>query len=200
MIYVYKGWVRLVYEDQGQPFVLHAGDCVLQPPLIRHRVLESSPGLEVVELACPAVHDTYIDHNMELPTDSEQFDRIYGGQRFVKYIATEDKTQWQLWRLPGFEFRDIGIDAATQGLAGVKIIRSNGDIQPQACQHNAEFVFVFVLTGQLSFHIDGQMIENLTDGDAFVLPENLSYTFTDWSNDLRLLEVSLPGTFSTSFQ
>jgi quercetin dioxygenase-like cupin family protein len=58
MIYVYKGWVRLVYEDQGQSFVLHAGDCVLQPPLIRHRVLESSSGLEVVEVACPAVHET----------------------------------------------------------------------------------------------------------------------------------------------
>jgi quercetin dioxygenase-like cupin family protein len=200
MIYVYKGWVRLVYEDQGQSFVLHAGDCVLQPPLIRHRVLESSPGLEVVEVACPAVHDTYIDHNMELPNADQQFDRTYGGQRFVKYIATKDEAQWQPWRLPGFEYRDIGIDAATEGLAGVKIIRSNGDIQLQACQHSAEFVFIFVLTGQLSFHIDGQIIEILTDGDAFVLPENLSYTFTDWSNDLRLLEVSLPGTFSTILQ
>ena len=50
MIYCYKGWVRLVYEDQGSPFVMQAGDCVLQPPQIRHRVLESSPGLEVIEI------------------------------------------------------------------------------------------------------------------------------------------------------
>src|SRR5262249_55722000 len=44
MIYCAKGWVRVVYEDQGPPFVLAAGDCVLQPRRIRHRVLESSPG------------------------------------------------------------------------------------------------------------------------------------------------------------
>ena len=48
VIYCLRGWVRVVYEDQGPPFVLEAGDCVLQPPGIRHRVFESSAGLEVV--------------------------------------------------------------------------------------------------------------------------------------------------------
>ena len=59
LIYCHRGWVRVVYEDQGEPFVLQAGDCVLQPPEIRHRVLEASPGLEVVELSCPAEHVTH---------------------------------------------------------------------------------------------------------------------------------------------
>ena len=62
------GWVRVVYEDQGPPFVVEAGDCVLQPPGIRHRVLESSAGLEVVEVTCPAAHPTHADHDMTLPT------------------------------------------------------------------------------------------------------------------------------------
>ena len=53
MIFVRRGWVRVVYEDQGEPFVMNAGDLVLQPPEIRHRVLESSPGLEVVEISAP---------------------------------------------------------------------------------------------------------------------------------------------------
>ena len=57
-IHCVRGWVRVVYEDQGPPFVLEAGDCVLQPPGIRHRVLESSPGLEVVEVGSPAAHPT----------------------------------------------------------------------------------------------------------------------------------------------
>jgi len=39
LIFCYKGWVKLVYEDQGPPFILEAGDCVTQPPEIRHRVL-----------------------------------------------------------------------------------------------------------------------------------------------------------------
>ncbi|MEQ1519587.1 MAG: hypothetical protein ABL931_24195, partial [Usitatibacteraceae bacterium] len=55
MIFCKSGWVRVVYEDQGAPFVMQAGDCVLQPPQIRHRVLEASPELEVIELGCPAI-------------------------------------------------------------------------------------------------------------------------------------------------
>ena len=32
LIFCYKGWVEVVYEDQGPPFVLRAGDCVIQGP------------------------------------------------------------------------------------------------------------------------------------------------------------------------
>ena len=39
LIFCARGWVDLVYEDQGPPFRLEAGDCVVQPPEIRHRVL-----------------------------------------------------------------------------------------------------------------------------------------------------------------
>ena len=31
LIFCYKGWVRVVYEDQWAPFVLKAGECLLQP-------------------------------------------------------------------------------------------------------------------------------------------------------------------------
>ena len=32
LIFCYRGWVDLVYEDQGEPFRLFAGNCVIQPP------------------------------------------------------------------------------------------------------------------------------------------------------------------------
>ena len=32
LIFCYRGWVEVVYEDQGPPFVLRAGDCVIQEP------------------------------------------------------------------------------------------------------------------------------------------------------------------------
>ena len=35
LIFAYRGEVKLVYEDQGPPFLLKAGDCVRQPPEIR---------------------------------------------------------------------------------------------------------------------------------------------------------------------
>jgi quercetin dioxygenase-like cupin family protein len=67
LIFCYRGWVDLVYEDQGPPFRLHAGNCVIQPPEIRHRVLHASPNIEVIEIGVPAEHVTTIDHAMDLP-------------------------------------------------------------------------------------------------------------------------------------
>ncbi|MBA2239016.1 MAG: cupin domain-containing protein, partial [Lysobacter sp.] len=78
VIYCLRGWVRVVYEDQGPPFVMVPGDCVLQPPTIRHRVLEASDGLEVIEVGGPAEHATWREHEMELPTPQLLPDRRYG--------------------------------------------------------------------------------------------------------------------------
>jgi quercetin dioxygenase-like cupin family protein len=39
LIFCINGWVDVVYEDQGGPIRLRAGDCFIQPPEIRHRVL-----------------------------------------------------------------------------------------------------------------------------------------------------------------
>ncbi len=46
---------------------------------------------------------------MELPNANYLPDHDYGGQHFVKYISTEEKIQWQPWRLPGFEYQDTRI-------------------------------------------------------------------------------------------
>ena len=48
LIFCIRGWVDVVYEDQGGPRRLAAGDCFIQPPRIRHRVLEASDGEEAL--------------------------------------------------------------------------------------------------------------------------------------------------------
>ena len=82
MIFCYKGWVKVVYEDQGSPFVMNSGDCVLQPPHIRHQVFECSDRLEVIEVSCPAEHETYTDQLLELPNSKTDPYRNFSGQRF----------------------------------------------------------------------------------------------------------------------
>ena len=57
MFYVLNGWIRFVYEGQGE-HTFHAGDCVLQPPSIVHNELDCSDDLEVLEIYSPAVHET----------------------------------------------------------------------------------------------------------------------------------------------
>jgi quercetin dioxygenase-like cupin family protein len=191
MIYCYRGWVRLVYEDQGEPFILNAGDCVLQPPEIRHRVLESGDGLEVIELGCPAEHETLADHEITLPTGRVLPERVFGGQRYVRHIATE--ATWHPWRHAGFEYRDTGIGAATEGLAAARVARPvAGTVDTALSTHDAEFVFGFVLEGGLTLHCAGHDPFVLVAGDTFVVPAGMPHRFTDVTPDLEVLDVTLP--------
>ena len=197
LIFCHRGWVRLVYEDQGAPFVLGAGDCLIQPPEIRHRVLEASPGFEVVEIGVPADHLTSMDHKMELPTPHRRPDREFAGTQFR--CARESEAEWTEWRLPGFEARDTGITVATKGLAGVRVARRSpgaGDI-PRS-RHDADIHFAFVRSGALTLRVEGYPPESLAAGDAFVLPPGLHTEIEAASDDLEILEVTLPGEFATT--
>jgi quercetin dioxygenase-like cupin family protein len=190
MIYCRRGWVRVVYQDQGPPFVLEAGDCVLQPPEIRHRVLEASPGLEVIELTSPAVHDTYVDHDLDLPTPDLRTDRTFGGQRFVRHQA--GRAHWSPWRLDGYEARDLGLAVATDGLASAHVARLHHAAPAVADHHDGELRFLFVLEGSLALDCDGEPLA-LGDGDAVVIPAGIEHALTEPSPDLELLEVALPA-------
>ena len=57
MFYVLKGWMRFIYEGQGE-HTFHAGDCVVQPAGIVHNELECSDDVEILEIYSPAVHET----------------------------------------------------------------------------------------------------------------------------------------------
>ncbi|MBK7393347.1 MAG: cupin domain-containing protein [Chloracidobacterium sp.] len=93
MIYCLKGRIKVVYEDQGPPFWLEPGDCVLQPSEIRHRVLECVPNSEVVEITMPAEHETWVEHDITLPTAELKPDRDFVGQRFfVTRLRRADPT------------------------------------------------------------------------------------------------------------
>lgn len=190
-IYCVTGWVRLVYEHQGPPFVLRAGDCVLQPPTIRHRVLEASAGLEVVELACPARHPTHIDHDVELPSDVTETDRDYAGQRFVRHQA--EHAEWNPWVHEGFQVRDTGLAAATDGTVDVQVVRGTGACEAiPPWEHGAAFYFAFVLAGTVTLRHEDDPPERLARGDAYVIPTGARHALDDVSRDVEILTVSAP--------
>ncbi len=196
LIYCYTGWVRLVYEDQGPPFVLAANDCVIQPPEIRHRVLESSENLQVIEIGVPAEHITTVDHELTLPTSRVRPTRSFAGTAFCRSEAAA--ARWTPWRIPGFEGRETGINAATRGVASVQVARPAGAVKGQVTSHASDILFTFVLSGSVTLHADGQGVHAIGEGDAFVVPPHLRTALSGASKDLRLLEVSLPGTFETT--
>jgi quercetin dioxygenase-like cupin family protein len=183
MIYVRRGWVRVVYEGGGEPFVMAEGDLVIQPPEIRHRVLESSPGLEVVEITAPALHATYADHRLELPNGSNP-GRIFGGQRFLHHAAAE--TPWT--SADSGEAQETAVEAATSGLAEVRTIRPRNGGPMAFGGHNGELVFGFVLDGTAM--LDYRGVHELGPADAFAIPPGQPWQLAHPSDDFRLLHVT----------
>ena len=194
MIFCRRGWARLVYEDQGAPFLFQAGDCVLQPPRIRHRVLESSAGFEVVEIGCPALHETLADHDLALPNETLAPGRDFGGQRFLHSVAA--RTPWTAHGAAGFERRETGMAEATAGLADARVIRPAGARAFKAPPHRGEFLFGFLLEGSAA--LDYADAHALGPGDAFVIPAGEPWGLSGASADLALLEVILPADVSTA--
>jgi len=195
MIFCRAGWVRLVYEDQGPPFVMEAGDAVLQPPGIRHRVLESSPGLEVVELSSPAEHETYADHELLLPTASVRPERSFGGQRFVRHRAAA--APWRPAGRAGFEARELGFAAATDGLAEARVLRRAGASSDEAVVHDAELSFLYVLSGAAALRSEGRDALRLDADASAAIPAGLAHALEPLTADLELLEVTLPARVET---
>lgn len=202
LIFVKSGWVKVAYEDQGEPFVLEAGDCVIQPPEIRHRVLESSPGLEVIEIGCPAEHETIADWSMTLPTGIGDPRREWDGQRMVRHVA--EGASYRPWRVDGWEFRDSGIGEATSGLAGVRVARPGGVVGAVGAaasgwiSHDTEFAQLVVLTGETEFESEGGEVVRLSNGDSVAIPGGLRYRLSDPSDDCQLLDVTMPAAFDCS--
>ena len=168
MIYCVAGAIRVVYEDCGPPFWLKPGDCVLQPPEIRHRVLEAEANSEVVEIGMPAVHETWADHDLTLPTGEIKLDREFGGQRFLHYIAAE--SAWKRGEFTGFEASDTGMHAASDGIAEVYRLRpAAGNIWSPQVITRSLLLFYFVLNGSLKVRSETLGEHEFTAGDSIVL-------------------------------
>lgn len=183
LLYVRRGWVRVVYQDQGEPFVMNEGDLVLQPPGIRHQVLESSNGFEIVEISAPAVHATYADHKLELANGSNP-GAIFGGQRFLRHVAAD--TPWS--PANGGEAQETEVDLATSGLAEVRTLRPRDRDALTFGGHGGELVFGFVLDG--SAMLDYRGLNELGPADAFVIPPGQPWRLAHPSGDFRLLHIT----------
>ena len=172
LIHCVRGSVQLVYEDQGAPFELCAGQTVLQPPQIRHRVLSCAGSLEVVEVTSPADHLTTLDHEVALPTAAVDADRRWSGQRFAVQHRSAD--------------RDL--EFATDGR--VRVTERQVDRDALEVGDAAHVDFLFVLEGLGALTADGSVHALATHGAATLPPGHVA-TLRAEGGALRLLHVQL---------
>ncbi|MDP3526341.1 MAG: AraC family ligand binding domain-containing protein, partial [Hoeflea sp.] len=149
----------------------------------------------VIEIGVPAEHVTEIDHMMTLPTPDERPDREWDGQRFVHSVGSDGV--FMPFRVPGFEARDTTINANTKGVASVMVARPTGIAAPVWTRHDSDILFNFVTSGSMVLEGEGKEPYRLEKGDAFVIPPRMATRYSEPTEDLQLLEVTLPGSFKT---
>jgi hypothetical protein len=99
------------------------------------------------------------------------------------------------------KYRDLGIAAATSGLARAHVIRLlppfRADVVSIPHYHDVEFQLVYVLKGWLVTDFEGQGPVTMRQGSCWVQPPRIKHAVLDYSDDCELLEVILPADFDT---
>jgi mannose-6-phosphate isomerase-like protein (cupin superfamily) len=188
LLAVRRGWVDVEYAGWGERLRMEVGDVVLQPPGIRHQVIETSAGFEIIEVGSPADHLTEFDPNTTLP-DAKTPGRTWNGQPFV--FSTEADRATVPWDYPGFSAADTGIGAATHGAVEVRQVRVDPDGAGDVA-HPHSLRLIVVMEGSVSLqcaHVDDLV---LGPGDAVTLPADSAERFYEPSDDCWLLDVTTP--------
>ena len=98
-----------------------------------------------------------------------------------------------------FEYRDLGIHAATDGRVVAHVIRAfpGGEFSSQAHLHRTSFQLVYVLKGWIEFEYAGQGRVRLEAGSCVHQPPGIRHQELGHSDDVELLEIVMPGDFAT---
>ena len=99
------------------------------------------------------------------------------------------------------KYRDLGIAAASHGLAQAHVIRLQGPCNPDEVSklhlHHVDFQMVYVLKGWVKTYMDGEGETLMREGSAWTQPPKIKHMILDYSDDVELLEVILPAEFKT---
>lgn len=98
-----------------------------------------------------------------------------------------------------FEYRDLDIKRATGGQFDAHVIRAAAgtEFSSQPHRHEAQFQLVYVLKGWIEFDYEGQGVVRLETGSCVYQPPGIRHRELGHSPDVEMLEVVMPGDFST---
>ena len=100
-----------------------------------------------------------------------------------------------------FEYRDLGIKAASNGDYVAHIVRANGKKQSDEVQqwhyHDCDFQFVQVLNGWATFEYEGEGVKTIKKGDCIFQIPRIKHREIACSEDLEILEIVSPSEFET---
>ena len=98
-----------------------------------------------------------------------------------------------------FEYRDLGIKAATGGRVVAHVIRAVPGAAAAGAphRHDTTFQMVYVLRGWIEFEYEGQGVVRLEAGSCVHQPPSIRHREIGHSDDIEMLEIVMPGDFGT---
>jgi len=98
-----------------------------------------------------------------------------------------------------YEYRDLGIKAATKGRVDAHVIRAAAgkEFSSQPHLHRTEFQLVYILKGWIEFEYEGQGTVRLEAGSCVHQPPLIRHRELGHSEDVELLEIVMPADFAT---
>ena len=99
-----------------------------------------------------------------------------------------------------FEYRDLGIAAATGGSYVAHVIRAvpGRHAEPTWHVHDLDFQMVYILQGWVVFEYEGQGQVTLRPGTCVLQPPGIRHREVRHSDDLELIEICSPAKFETT--
>jgi hypothetical protein len=99
------------------------------------------------------------------------------------------------------QYRDLGIAAATGGLARAHVIKMIPPCDPAEVSkrhyHDVEFQMIYVLKGWIKAEYEGAGVVTMREGSCWLQPPKIEHTVLDYSGDCELLEIIMPADFDT---
>jgi hypothetical protein len=120
-------------------------------------------------------------------------------QTFVASHHSSDAFEVGLRRYA--QYRDLGIAAATGGLARAHVIKmippcDSAEVSKRH-YHDVEFQMIYVLKGWIKAEYEGAGVVTMREGSCWLQPPKIKHTVLDYSDDCELLEIIMPADFDT---
>lgn len=98
-----------------------------------------------------------------------------------------------------FEYRNLGVDDATQGKYSANVIRAvpGRHTEPSWHIHHLDFQMIYILQGWVTFEYEGQGEVTFRPGSAALQPPGIRHREIRHSDDLELIEITSPAKFKT---
>jgi hypothetical protein len=116
-------------------------------------------------------------------------------------ISHHDESAFKTGGLRDYSaYRDLGLAAASGGLAQAHVIRMVAPFRPELGQrhhHEVQFQMVYCLKGWFQTEFEGVGVQRLEAGSCWLQPPGIRHTVLGWSDDCELLEIIVPAEHAT---